>query len=251
MAEVQTLTNSQISHLNKDELKKYATNITQAYRNLYDKLFNESTGVIPRLEYQLTIATNTNKLFMNKLIEVEKVSNGNAQYSRKESIELQGFNPETPNEQIEEHVIEILNLIKEDDEQPFTKDDIQACHKLKKKSNVICKFISRRRMRSVISNRKKLKNKDLKQHHVPGGLYIVESMTPAFNTLDWKCRQLRKANIIENCWFFNGNYTIVKNNVRHKIYHDVDIEHVTMLDEDEITAICEEWKDKKVKFTRE
>ena len=105
-------------------------------------------------------------------------------------------------------------------------------------------------MRSVVNNRRKLKGKDLKSQHVPSGLYIVESMAPAFRSLDWKCRQLRKAKIIENCWFFNGSYTILMNNVRHKIYHDVDIQRVTMLSEAEIDKLCQEWKDKKVSFTQ-
>ena len=109
MSSVEILSNSQIEKLNKTDLQKYAANLTHAYRKLYDKLFNETDGVIPRLESQLAISNNTNKLLMQKLIEVEKTSNGNAQYARKETIELHGFDPETLDEVIEDSVLSIIN----------------------------------------------------------------------------------------------------------------------------------------------
>ena len=63
---VDILSNAQIEKLTQNELQKYATNITHAYKHLYDTLSNEETGGIPRLEGQLAIATNSNKLLMKK-----------------------------------------------------------------------------------------------------------------------------------------------------------------------------------------
>ena len=48
-------------------------------------------------------------------------------------------------------------------------------------------------MRHVINNRKKLKDMDLKENGVPGKLFISEAMCPEFKSVDWKCRQLKKA----------------------------------------------------------
>ena len=48
-------------------------------------------------------------------------------------------------------------------------------------------------MRNVIYTRKKLKNKDLKCYGVPGKLFITESMTNGYKSIDWKCWQLKKS----------------------------------------------------------
>ena len=61
--------------------------------------------------------------------------------------------------------------------------------------------MSRKRMRNVIYSRKKLKDKDLKNHGIPGQLFIAESMAPTYKNLDWKCRQLKKDGAIKQCWF--------------------------------------------------
>ena len=62
-------------------------------------------------------------------------------------------------EQIEKKVVDMLNAIKANDDPLLTEEDIHAGHKLKNKKMVICKFVSRRRMRATIKNRKNLKNK--------------------------------------------------------------------------------------------
>ena len=164
----------------------------------------------------------------------------------KRPLNSKDFNPNTADEEIEKNVLYIINSIKSDDDPVLTSEDIQACHKLKNKKNVICKFVSRKRMRNVVYNRKTLKNKDLKDQGVPGKLFIVESMTPAFKSLDWKCRQLKKAAEIKACWFFNGKYTVQLNNdEKKKIFHIDDLTNCISKTEEEIDKLCQEWKDKK------
>ena len=101
-----------------------------------------------------------------------------------------------------EKVIGVINLINGEVEPPYTPLDFQACLKHKDKPKIICKFASRKGMRNVVNNRKKLKDKNLVNLGVPVKLFINESMALAFESIDRKCRQLKKARKIKECWFY-------------------------------------------------
>ena len=237
--------NKEIKNLNKADCASYANNISNAYRTLYETLFNENNGIIPRLEAQLNVATQVNQLLLRKITSLERRQYSTDQYTRKESIELKGLDPNLPDNEIESKVVEILNIIKDDDQEDYDESDIQACHKLKNKKMVICKFVHRKRMRAVINSRKKLKGKDLKQHGVPRKLFIYESMSPHFKSMHWRCQQLKKAGHIKDCWFFNGKYKILKMDDKKEIViHIDDLVESLMMTEEQIDAICERWKDK-------
>ena len=57
-------------------------------------------------------------------------------------------------------------------------DDLQACHRMRKKDRVIIKFKCRKQKHRVLSNRKTLQNKsvDLTQLKFSGKLFVNESM---------------------------------------------------------------------------
>ena len=74
-------------------------------------------------------------------------------------------------------------------------DNLQACHRLKKKESVIAKFKCRILKRRVLVNRKNLRNKseDLCQLKFSGKLFILESVCHENHQLACKCRQLKNA----------------------------------------------------------
>ena len=51
-----------------------------------------------------------NSLLVKKLTAVEKTCNSNAQYTRKETIELSGSNPDTPDNEVERNVLLKLSI---------------------------------------------------------------------------------------------------------------------------------------------
>ena len=162
---------------------------------------------------------------------VDRRSITNSQYIRKETIELHGFDPDLSIDQVEENVLDMINKIKDEDEPAFISLDIEASHKLENKRQVMGEFISRKRTRHLITNRNQFKDKDLRHN---GKLFISESMCPEFKSIDWKCRQLKKAGKILQCWFFNGKYSIKK-----MIFKSIF--HVEMVN---INNLCEDWGDK-------
>ena len=100
-------------------------------------------------------------------------------------------------------------------------DDLEACHCVKKKENVIIKFKSRKLKYKVINNRKIMKNKskELNELKFSNNLYISESMCAGNHSLFFKCRKLKKARKIFNTWFFNNaNVQLNKSGEIHKVF---------------------------------
>lgn len=262
MANINLKTNKQINEMNKASVAKYAISITEGYKNLHYQLFDPNNGEIPKLKNQytsvsnqLSLALNTNQFLIKKITELEKQCNSNSQYSRKETIEFHGFDASLEPGMVEKKVLDVINQINDHNMcEEYTTKDIQACHKLKDPTKIICRFVSRKKMRNVINQRKKLKGADLKSHGVKGKLFINESMAPAFKSIDWKCRQLQKAKAIKDCWFFNGNYNIIlsEGGEKIRILHTEDILDNLNINEEDLNKICSEWKDKRAerKFTK-
>ena len=113
-------------------------------------------------------------------------------------------------------------------------DDLQACHRLKKKDTVIVKFKCRKQRRSILTNRKNLHNKldGLTQLNFSGRLFVSESMCHENHELSYKSRQLKNAGKIHSKWFWNNsvNVKLDERSQPTKINHVVDIEKLLGVD---------------------
>ena len=89
-------------------------------------------------------------------------------------------------------------------------DDLQACHRLKKKGTVIVKFKCRKQRRSILTNRKNLRNKSngLTRLNFSGRLFVSESMCHENHQLSYKCRQLKNAGKIHSTWSWNNSVNV-------------------------------------------
>ena len=118
---------------------------------------------------------------------------------------------------------------------PVEPDDLQACHPMRKKDQVIMKFKCRKQKHRILSNRKTLQNKslDLTQLKSSGKLFVNESMCHENHQLVYKCHQLKSASKIHSTWFYNSTLHIklVENGPVHKIFHPMHIENVLGVDE--------------------
>ena len=236
-ANFEILDSSAINRLNKEELKVYTLNLSKHFSVIRDAIFAED-GIFGKLTSQLTISANVNSLLLKKLESVERTAQANAQYSRKETFEVHGIPTEVPDEDVEKAVLGIVNELKDSETPEYIAEEIHSCHRLQNPKKVICKMVSRKRMREIIQSRKKLKNTTLKC--MQGSIYISESMSPAFSLIDFYSRQLKKKNYIYSCWFFNGSYTVVKvdGGRKHRISHLADLEEVLGMSEADILSIC-------------
>ena len=90
----------------------------------------------------------------------------NAQYYRRESVEVDPVPQSISDEELEQNICKALSLTGHE----VKPDGLQACHRLKKKKSVIVKFKCRKLKWRVVVSRKNLRNKSEDLHigeHVP------------------------------------------------------------------------------------
>ena len=92
---------NEISNLSKSDAIKYSLKITQAYTKLIDVLFDDEKGIIVQQQKQIEAQAATNKMLICKLEQLEKQQIRSDQYSRKETIEVKGLDPELSNQDVE------------------------------------------------------------------------------------------------------------------------------------------------------
>ena len=97
-----------------------------------------------------------------------------------------------------------------------------------KKGAVRVKFKCRKQKRSILINRKNLRNKSdvLTQLNLSGRFFVSESMCHENQQLSYKCRQLKNATRIHSTWFWNNSVNVKLNDRSQptKIHHVIDIE---------------------------
>ena len=154
-----------------------------------------------RVFSELWISKTCNSLLRKRIIDLERSFLDNAQYLRKEMIEISPVPLEVSNDDLEGLVCKALSLT----ENKVSPDDLETCHRLKKKENVIVKFRSRKLKCKIKSNRRIMlnKSKKLKELEFSNNLFISESMCAGNHGLFFKCRKLKKARKIFNTWFFS------------------------------------------------
>ena len=123
----------------------------------------------------------------------------NAQYHRRELMEVNQVPPLISYEELKLNICKAVSVAGHE----VKPDDLQACHRLKKKESIILKFKCRKLKRRVPVNRKNLRNKpeDLRQLKFSGKFFILESMCHENHQLVYKCRQLKNAGKIHSTCF--------------------------------------------------
>ena len=217
-------TRAELERMKLKDVINYADELRQLLVALRKELLDPVDGIVPQLKNQFAVSQQINQYLLKQVGKVERTANSNAQYARKETLEIHGV-PEFFGEgqQLEDNVLSLINglLTHKEPDLPangddadrdsvndevtvatpaVTANDIHALHRLKKKDRVIVKFISRRKAHEILRKKENLKDRSfLEKHDISGKVFINESMCPAFRHLFWVCKQLKKANKIHYC----------------------------------------------------
>ena len=226
-------TRSQLENLSKDELidedlslENFKNDINMKFSELNDR-FNDFESKYEMVNSNLSLARRCNDLLLGRITQLERNNLNNAQYNRRETLEINPVPSDIADDVLEQSVCQVLSLTGTSVEP----DNLQACHRMRKKDRVIIKFKCRKQKKHrVFLNRKTLQNKslDLIQLKFSGKLFVNESMCYENHQLTYKCRQLKSARKIHSAWFYNSTLHIklVENGPIHKIFHPTDIEKV-------------------------
>ena len=221
-----------MENLSKEELIEELIIVDDITSKISD-LTNRFDDFLRRFEVvssDLAITRNCNRLLTKRVVQLENNAVTNAQYHRRESVEVNPIPPSISDEELELNICEALSLTGNE----VKPNGLQACHRLKEKESVIVKFKCRKLKQKVLVNRKNLRNKseDLRQLKFSGKLFISESMCHENHQLAYKCRQLKNAGKIHSTWFWNNavNVKLSERSNPVKIFHIIDIEKLLGID---------------------
>ena len=165
-----------MENLSKEELIEELITVDDITSKISD-LTNRFDDFLRRFEVVssgLAITRNCNRLITERVVQLERNAVTNAQDHRRESVEVTPVLPSISDEELELNICEALSLTGHE----IKPNDLQACHRLKKKELVIVKFKCRKLKQKVLVNWKNLQNKseDLCQLMFSGKLFISESI---------------------------------------------------------------------------
>ena len=174
------------------KILKMTLMINVKFSELNDR-FNDFEAKHKMVNSNLSITGRCNDLLLERITQLERNNLNNAQYTRRETLEINPVPSDIADDVLEQSVCQALSLTGISVEP----DNFQACHRMRKKDRVIIKF---KQKHGVLSNRKTLENKnlDLTQLKFSGKLFVSESMCHENHQLAYKCRQLKSARKIHS-----------------------------------------------------
>ena len=229
-------TSRQLENLSKDELidevlslENFKNDINVRFSELNDR-FNDIEAKYEMVNSNLSIARRCNDLLLERITQLERNNLINAQYTRRETLEIKPVPSDIADDVLEQSMCQTLSLTGISVET----DNLQACHRMRKKDRVIIKFKCRKQKHRVLLSCETLQNRslDLTQLKFSGKLFVNERMCHENHQLVYKCRQWKSARKIYSTWFYNStlHMKLLENGPIHKIFHPTDIEKVLGVD---------------------
>ena len=132
----------------------------------------------------------------------------NAQYHRKETLELNPMPQDILDNVLEDTICKALSLIG----QEVVPEDLHACHRMTNRDRVIVKF----------KNRKLKHNVPIKDNNLDQKIFKLSRLNFAVK----KCKKMKNLGKTHSSWFCNNavNVKLTENGRIHKIFHFIDIE---------------------------
>ena len=154
----------------------------------------------------LWITRRCNDLLLELITQLECNNLNNAQYTRRETLEINSVPSDIADDVLEQSVCQAISLTGI----LVELDDLKAWHRMRKKDRVIIKFKCRKQKHCVLLNNKTLQNKSLNltQLKFSGKLFVNEIMCHENHQLAHKCRLLKSVRKIHMTWLDNSTLHI-------------------------------------------
>ena len=161
-----------------------------------------------KLESELSVTKQVNSLLSRRLVNMERQCWANAQYSRRECLDIIGIPSEVEPDVLEEKVVNIFEKLGCN----IPSNHIEACHRVSKKSaTVIVKFSRRKDCQQVLAVKKDLRKIKMEDVGLPGQnkLFINKNLCPYYKVLWSKSKKLHSLGKI-NSFFISGDKIKIK-----------------------------------------
>ena len=175
---------------NKQQLIKLFLKVQQQPNKTISKLTNEIKLLkenYKKLESDVSVSKTVSSLLTDQMNNVERPCWANAQYSRRECLEVVGIRSSVKIKDLEGKVCSVFNRTGV----AVNPDDIDACHRLCNDKKTIVKFSKRKLCQKVLREKKKLKNVNPSEFDFPEStaIFISESLCSYYKMLRNKCKK--------------------------------------------------------------
>ena len=163
------------------------SNLNEKVSNLTEKVQKLNTN-LELLKSDFSATRIENNSLNERLIALERQCWANAQYSRRECLEITGIPSSVSDKDLDEVVCKAITKAEVD----ITANDIEDCHRVGNKGQTIIIFGARKVVRQVLSLRKDLNKNKISDIDLTGQstLYINQSLCPYYNMLLSKTKTL-------------------------------------------------------------
>ena len=161
-----------------------------------------------KLQSELAVTKQVNTELTKRIVTLERQCWANAQYSRKECLEVVEIPRQVDDNMLETKVLSIFEKVGCTIDPGFIDD----CHRLGKNSDrVIIKFSRRKDCKQVLQAKKDLKDLNTDDLDLPRGtkIFVNQSLCPYYRMLWSKSKRLRSMGMI-NSFFISGGTVKVK-----------------------------------------
>ena len=187
-----THTEAVLNKLTKPELvqpllKTEATlglQITDLSKEIKDTLTH-----LKKLQADIAVVRTVNDKLVERLVKTERQCWENAQYSRRDTLEIVDIPNYINDSVLEKTVHDVFKKIGvEIDER-----NVKGCHHLKEKERIIVKLVNRKDCLQILRVKKELKSLDPTELDFPENtnIFINESLCPYYRGIWNKCKKLR------------------------------------------------------------
>ena len=210
------LTEESLNKLSKTDLVALAVNLQDKMETMKSNL-NETVSILTEevqklntnfelLKSNFSATRIENNSLNERLIALERQCLANAQYSRRECLEITVIPSSVSDTDLEQVLCKAITKAGVD----ITADDIEDCHRVGNKGQTIIKFGKRKLSRQVLSVRKDLNKVKMSDIDATGQstLYINQSLWPYYRMLWSKTKTLYKKGKIDSFYLSNGNIKI-------------------------------------------
>ena len=162
-----TYTNESLEKISKRDIINIVlplqSKLDEANNRVVEEVRKLSDALL-KLQSELAVSQQVNSLLSNRLTNMERQCWANAQYSRRECLDVVGIPSEVGADVLEEKVLNIFGKLGCD----IPSKRIEACHRISKKSStVIVKFTKRKNCQQVWSVKKDLQKIKMEDVNLP------------------------------------------------------------------------------------
>ena len=221
-----THTEAVLNKVSKSELVQL---VPQTEASLASQITNLATevkdllGYFKKLESDLAVTKNVNSKLMERVVQTKKQCWANAQYSRRDTIEVIRIPSSIRDKDLEDKVRNIFGEIGVN----VSERDIQACHRLREKGRTIVKFVNRKDSTDILRVKKDLKQLNPTKLSFTEGtkIFINESLCPYYRGIWNKCKKLRANQKLHQFYTINGivRVKLEENGPPKSITHMLDL----------------------------